>query len=220
MKQSRALIVFAREPRPGQVKTRLLKGLDPGLVTSLYKAFVADVLSQTNDIRDCARFLYYADLEPEPVFLSRFKADFVLVRQEGNDLGERMLRSAADCFRRGFQKVLIIGTDCLEITPGDFEQAFESLEHNDFCFGPSVDGGYYLAGMKKLRPEIFSGVEWGTSAVLTKTLDIIAKIEHNVGLLEEKEDIDTVESLKRFSGRMETVPGAEETRKILRTIKL
>ncbi|MGE0267474.1 MAG: TIGR04282 family arsenosugar biosynthesis glycosyltransferase [Candidatus Omnitrophota bacterium] len=220
MKQSRALIVFAREPRQGRVKTRLLKVLDPGLVTSLYKAFVMDVLAQTAGLKDCARFLYYADGETEPVFLNQFKSDFELVGQQGKDLGERMQRSASDCFQKGFQKVVIIGSDCLEITSGDLEQAFDRLEGSDFCFGPSSDGGYYLAGMKKFRPEIFTGVEWGTSAVLSKTLEIIGKIEHNVALLDEKEDMDTIESLKRFSGRMETVPGAKETKKILRTIKL
>lgn len=216
MNKKQALIVFAREPKPGQVKTRLLTNLDVGFVTDLYRAFIQDVMHVALDRPDWTPMLYYADREPDPPFLARYRAQCHVRQQQGEDLGERMHQAAADCFAEGFDRVVIIGTDCLDLTREDMVAAFECLHHIDFCLGPSTDGGYYLIGMRVIRSEPFRDVQWGTDTVLTKTLEKVDQIEHNVNLLPEKEDIDTLATLRRFARRMEAAPIAPYTTQYIR----
>lgn len=130
-----------------------------------------------------------------------------------------MFNAAEDCFGEGFERVVIVGTDCLDFTRDDLRVAFDRLTRTDYCIGPSTDGGYYLIGTRVSRREPFDGVEWGTATVLSKTLEIVEKIQHNISLLPEKEDIDTFASLVRFMARMEDSPGAPITKKFLREHK-
>lgn len=176
--------------------------LDVHFVTGLYRAFIQDVMSLALAGDGWSTFLYYADEQADPPILSGYRDRCPVIRQEGTDLGARMYHAARDCFERGFRRVVIIGTDCLEITSGDLEQAFAGLTDAEYCVGPSTDGGYYLIGMKVLRPEPFTAVDWGTNTVLSKTLEKVGQIEHNVTLLSEKEDIDTISALLRFRGRV------------------
>ena len=202
MTHSNALIIFAREPKPGKVKTRLLTDLDTGFVTGLYRAFIQDVMTLALRPGDWSPFLYFADDDADPPFLSEFRARCPVVPQQGEDLGARMYRAAGDCFALGYRRVSIIGTDCLEVTGVDIKQAFADLERTEYCVGPSADGGYYLIGMNVLRPEPFADIDWGTPTVLSKTLEKVRQIEHNVSLLSEKEDIDTIAALLKLRGRV------------------
>ena len=200
MTHSNALIIFAREPKPGKVKTRLLTDLDTGFVTGLYRAFIQYVMTLALRPGDWSPFLYFDDADPP--FLSEFRARCPVVPQQGEDLGARMYRAAGDCFALGYRRVSIIGTDCLEVTGVDIKQAFADLERTEYCVGPSADGGYYLIGMNVLRPEPFADIDWGTPTVLSKTLEKVRQIEHNVSLLSEKEDIDTIAALLKFRGHV------------------
>ena len=211
-----ALIVFAREPKQGRVKTRLLTDLDAELVTGLYRAFVQDMMRLALEEPAWQPYLYYADAEENPPFLSGFRDRCAVVRQEGKDLGERMFRAARDCFHQGHQRVIIIGTDCPALCAADLREAFTVLRETPFCLGPSADGGYYLIGMSVLRDELFFDVEWGTGSVLRKTLEKMKQIEHNVSLLSEKEDIDTVASLANYIRGHADDSGAPETAKYIR----
>ncbi len=214
IKKENALIVFAREPEPGKVKTRLLTEYDAGFVTGLYCAFIEDVMNVAVGTGGWTPRLYFAGNGPG--FLDRYRPHCDVVPQRGADLGERMYNAAADCFRDGYRRVVIIGTDCPDITAADVTEAFQNLTAADFCLGPCRDGGYYLVGMRRLRREPFTGVAWGTETVLSKTLEIIAQIKHNVILSAEKEDIDTPASLRNFAGRMEDSPEAPISKQYLR----
>ena len=81
-----------------------------------------------------------------------------------------------DVFDKGYESLLIIGSDCFELTTNNIEDAFSKLEKNDIVIGPSNDGGYYLLGMKKLFPFIFKNKEWSTESVLNET---ILELKHN-----------------------------------------
>lgn len=190
--------------------------LDAGFVSGLYTAFIRDVMQTALAGAGWVPHLYYADPQTDPPFLSGYRPQCAVVRQEGGDLGERMFRAARRCFEEGYRRVVIIGTDCPEVTADDLRAAFAELERNEFCLGPSADGGYYLIGMSVLRDEPFAGIDWGTATVLSKTLEIIAQIEHNVSLLSEKEDIDTLASLRNFIRRNRDVPAAQETAQFIR----
>jgi len=97
-------------------------------------------------------------------------------------------------FKNAYEKVVIVGSDLFDLKPTHIEDAFTALEKNEVVLGPSLDGGYYLLGMKKMHPNIFKNKEWGTDMVLETTLKDLEL--QNVKLLEALNDIDTFEDLK------------------------
>ena len=105
-----------------------------------------------------------------------------------------MLNAFQDGFSRGYEKIIIIGSDMYDLDQADLEDAFRALSQNDFVVGPAEDGGYYLLGMKKLKPELFTNKDWGASTVLTDTLTDL-KDEKKV-LLETRNDVDYYEDIK------------------------
>ncbi|MGB5270563.1 MAG: TIGR04282 family arsenosugar biosynthesis glycosyltransferase, partial [Eudoraea sp.] len=98
--------------------------------------------------------------------------------------------------QKGYQKIIIIGSDIYDLNSETIEAGFNSLENSDFVIGPAADGGYYLLGMKTLNKEIFLNKNWGTETVLEDTLN---NLNHKkVKLLQIKNDIDVYEDLKEF----------------------
>jgi len=148
MKTKSALIVFAREPKDGNVKTRLCRDLPHATVTRLYKAFVKDVLKIALDTKCDERFIYYAGSSSSIPFLRRLSNGFHLKKQRGQDLGERMYRAFVYCRKKNFDRIVIIGTDCLTLTSRDIEMALKKLNSYDCVLGPAQDGGYYLIALK------------------------------------------------------------------------
>ena len=113
--------------------------------------------------------------------------------QKGADLGERMQHAFETAFDQGYEKVIIIGSDLFELKPTHITTAFEVLESHEVAIGPSLDGGYYLLGMKQLEPALFKNKKWGTDSVLKNTLKDLQ--QQKVKLLEALNDIDTFEDL-------------------------
>ena len=193
-----ALVVFAREPKDGKVKTRLAESLPEKTVTALYKCFVEDILAVALAAECRSRYLYYAGGLPADAFLRRFESRFKFKRQTGEDLGARMHNAFIRCFAEGHDKVVVIGTDCLTLNADGIRNAFSGLDRNDVVLGPARDGGYYLIGLKRPLKYIFTGIRWGTAEVLPATKQRIARRGRSLYLLEEKRDIDTPEDLRAF----------------------
>ncbi len=126
-----------------------------------------------------------------------------------------MHRAFTYCHKKHFDRIVIIGTDCLTITVKDIEQAFKKLGAYDCVLGPSKDGGYYLIGLKGPNARLFTGIKWGTSSVLEQTVRKAGRLKKKTFLLREKEDIDTVSDLKRLSKRIKDTNIAPHTQKIL-----
>jgi len=215
-----ALIVFAREPAEGKVKTRLAKNLSAQDVARLYTAFVKDVLAVAQQARCDQRFIFYAADDGSIPFLKAFEGVFTLQAQYGNDLGERMLHAFSLCQNNGFNRVVIIGTDCLTLSADDIELAFSQLGQNDCVLGPSRDGGYYLIGLKEPDPRIFQGIEWSTDKVLSQTCFHLKAMQKQIDLLSEREDIDSLVHLQNFCRGDVACSTAPETRKILENIRM
>jgi len=114
-----ALIVFAREPKDGKTKTRLLRHLPVKMVTYLYKDFVKTVLKTARMVNCNHRFIYYAGTGSSIPFLNTFANQFQLKRQMGQGLGERMHRAFIHCAKQKYNKIIIIGTDCLSLTKNE-----------------------------------------------------------------------------------------------------
>ncbi len=115
------------------------------------------------------------------------------VLQEGDDLGERMFNGLAVGFAKGYENVVLVGSDCPSLNVEDINHSFTTLSSCDLVFGPSVDGGYYLVGMAEMYPELFINIDWGTPQVLRQSLDCTTDLE--VKMLPVLHDVDLPEDL-------------------------
>lgn len=199
--ESDSLIIFARFPRLGQVKTRLEPDLGAQHCLLLYKAMLGDCVERSFLI-DCCRYLYLdgCDLTEGRALAHRFqnqKAQGIKVcLQEGADLGERMWNAYTEVSRSS-SRVVIVGSDSPS-TPLEFiRSAFDVLVDSPLVIGPVDDGGYYLIGLSGPRQEVFQDIQWGTPSVLTETTRKLVCTDYR--LLPEWYDIDNRKGLDRLT---------------------
>jgi rSAM/selenodomain-associated transferase 2/rSAM/selenodomain-associated transferase 1 len=204
------LIVFARYPHPGKVKTRLARSLGDGLAAGLYRACVEHVFYECSRLPDWVRtHLFYSEREDEKAMTQWAPSAFRLVPQHGTTLGDRIENAFARIFRSGSQKAVILGTDIPDISAELIQHAITALNVADVVIGPTHDGGYYLLGMKRHIPELFDGIPWSTDAVCERTLATVASLGLRVEILHELFDIDTEADLRywcRTGGGSESHP--------------
>jgi rSAM/selenodomain-associated transferase 1 len=227
----KALILFAKVPKPGQVKTRLLPDLSPEQASRVYRAFILDTLSSTALLKGVKRILACDPTRRDPFFkglADRFELD--RIDQIGEDLGARMRNALTEAYRLGFDRAVIIGMDLPTLPSEHIEEAFRRLEKTprgpSVVLGPSADGGYYLIGCSGPVPPIFDGIAWGTERVLEQTLARIADRHLNAVLLPFWYDVDTLQDLRflaqhlKYLERKSGKPAAAETARVLKTLKL
>ncbi len=191
-----ALIIFAKAPIPGQVKTRLCPPLTPDEAASLHGSVVLDMLERSRGAASMDRFLACAPSSDHVFFkILEERHGIRLVTQIGDDLGARMARAMADAFTSGYRNVLVIGTDLPTLPGSTFAEAVKLLAVHDLVLGPTVDGGYYLIGLRKPAPELFTGIPWSTNRVLSLTREQAAARGLHTALLPVRRDVDTVEDL-------------------------
>jgi hypothetical protein len=182
-----ALIIFIRNPVPGKVKTRLAKTLGEEKALCIYRHLLDHTHRVTQHLA-CDKFVFYADALEEN---DLWEEDLYYKKlQSGEDLGRRMKNAFSCLFLSGYHKLLIIGSDCLELTTAIIECGFLQLDKQDIVIGPCPDGGYYLLGMKKDTPAFFEGKTWSTPSVLADTLADCRKCSLTYSLLPELNDID------------------------------
>ena len=185
------LLIFTRNPELGKGKRRLAAKVGDQTALDIYNFLLDHTVKITSNLY-AEKIVYYSDEIWEKDVWDNTVYDKKL--QQGEDLGIRMLNAFQDGFSRGYEKIIIIGSDMYDLDQADLEDAFRALSQNDFVVGPAEDGGYYLLGMKKLKPELFTNKDWGTSTVLTDTLTDL-KDEKKV-LLETRNDVDYYEDIK------------------------
>lgn len=161
MKQ--ALICFTRVPKPGRTKTRLMGLLTPEQCVELHTAFLRD-LAVVYDKLEMPLYVAYTD-DPDCGMLGKifFHAEGFFP-QTGETLGDKMANAIAYVLSQGFDAVVLTGVDPPMITSGHLETGFEALTTADIAIGPTVDGGYYLIGMKQSHPEVFRVPGYGGSS--------------------------------------------------------
>lgn len=187
-----ALIIFIRNPILGKVKSRLAKDIGDEKALQVYHLLLKHTLHITQTLK-CSKFIYYADeVNNQDIW---DKKDYIKRLQNGNDLGERMYFAMKDLFDAGFKKVLIIGSDCLEIKTEILEEAIIRLDQNSAVLGPAIDGGYYLLGLTSLISDLFVNKEWSSEKVAQQTLDDFVRLGISYGLLKELNDIDVASDL-------------------------
>lgn len=189
-----ALLVFAKLPVPGEVKTRLTGLLSEAEAAELYEAFVRDALEAYGPLPMDVRL--YVNAPPDAVPPGLVPGGVALHAQRGDGLGERMLRAFVEAFVAGYERVVVIGADHPTL-PVDFVRlAFEELaEPLRVVIGPSDDGGYYLLGMNDLYPALFEGMAYSHGAVFEQTLARAQEVAP-VSVLPAWYDVDTPAALR------------------------
>jgi len=187
----KALIVFTRNPELGKCKTRLAATIGDKSALDVYRFLLDHTVKITSPL-SADVYVYYSekireiDIWDTSIFRKK--------QQQGLDLGAKMQHAFTEVFGMGYQKAIIIGSDMYDINTQDLEDAFLTLEHNNFVVGPAQDGGYYLLGMKQLKTSLFKNKKWGTTTVLSETLQNLTL--EKVSILPEKNDVDYFEDIR------------------------
>lgn len=190
-----ALIIFAKNPERGKVKTRLAATIGKDAALSVYQRLLSHTASITKFIL-VDKFVFYSDnILQQDVWCNDL---FFKQTQEGNDLGERMKNAFAAIFRKDYSKIIIIGTDCPDLNADVITHAFKCLDSHDVVIGPAHDGGYYLLGIKQRCAQLFQNIRWSTHTVFEDTRMKCEHLNLNYSLLPTLRDLDLEEDLKYF----------------------
>ena len=206
------LLVFARVPALGRVKSRLAAGVGQPAALAVYR----ELLAITNTAIVAAGVpatVWLADTagpEPSAAETAEWATHAARCQPEG-DLGARMITAFAAAFTAGARRVAIIGTDCPGLRAGHLTEAFAALDTADVVLGPATDGGYYLLGLRRPQPELFANKAWSTASVLADTVADARRLGLRVALLPELRDVDTADDLAAWNATHSALPGPNIT---------
>ena len=191
------LIVFTRYPEPGKTKTRLIPLLGAEGAATLQRQMTEQTLAQVKELQSerlVSATICFAGGNQQ-LMQNWLGTSFDYQPQGDGDLGRRMAIAFETALEAGTQRVVIIGSDCPDLNAQLMMQAFQALEQHDLVLGPARDGGYYLIGLRRLIPELFTGISWSTTEVLQQTMNIAQKLELAVASLPLLSDVDRPEDL-------------------------
>lgn len=191
------LIVFTRYPEPGTTKTRLIPVLGKAGAANLHRLMAQRTIACALSLEKSRRLSVEIHRAggSQQLMQEWLGSNILCENQIDGDLGARMTAAFQNSFNSGVEKTAIIGTDCPDLKAEIMAQAFDKLSQHDLVLGPAKDGGYYLIGLRRSIPELFGGIHWGTSQVLTCTRAIAKKLDLNVAYLPTLADIDRPEDL-------------------------
>lgn len=221
-----ALVLYARAPRLGAVKTRLVPPLDPREALALHVALLEDSLALLRGAARRAAAAPYLSVsegwDPDdaslPRSLARAAARLDRLPQRGAHLGERLRSTFEQIAARGHAAALVIGSDSPTLPGERIETAFGRLRSGwDVVIVPAEDGGYCLIGARRPPPGIFEGIDWGTGRVLGQTLDACARAGARAAVLPPWHDVDRPEDLDRLRRELLSPCGAGPGRPARRT---
>ncbi|MGH9419964.1 MAG: TIGR04282 family arsenosugar biosynthesis glycosyltransferase [Thermoanaerobaculia bacterium] len=198
------LLVFARLPERGKVKTRLAESIGEERALAAYETMLRDLLASigTPSAETEIEMLWAPSQSANGDALTRAFGDFPTAMQTGTTLGDRLSMAFSErFFFHATQKIIAIGVDDPSLPRALIDTAFAQLDSCEWVVGPAEDGGYYLIGCRAVSfdPMIFEDVDWGTSTVFATTLSKIAEWQSTVAILPMRWDIDGVEDWERYS---------------------
>jgi hypothetical protein len=182
-----ALIVFQKNEVLGKVKTRLASTLGNVEALKIYQILIAHTHQVIQSVA-ADTYIFFSDYVPEGYETQA--SGFYLQVQEGKDLGDRMSNAFEFLFKKEYEQVLIIGTDCATLEQIHIQTAIQKLDLVDVVIGPAEDGGYYLLGMKNLVPSLFADMEWSTEEVLKETINRLTQGGLSYFHIETLSDVD------------------------------
>lgn len=197
------LIIFSRYPVPGRTKTRLIPLLGAAGAASFHRLMAESIIARCRQAASSLDLSLEVHVEggKEHQLKEWLREDLVLRRQDRGSLGKRMQEAFARGRPRQGRKVVLIGTDCPELTPMILEKAFARLDKVDLVLGPALDGGFYLIGLTRPADLLWQDVDWGSERVLAQILANAEKEQLSSILLEPLGDIDRPEDLARLLGQ-------------------
>lgn len=218
------LLIFAKYPQPGNVKTRLVPPFTFEEAAALYRAFLLDAVGILRALDPMIEpVLYITDAEEigsMRELISECGEDPVQIRvQQGAELGDRLLNAFSDAFEDGRTRVCAIGTDHPTLPTDYINEGFHALCQHDLTIGPADDGGYYLIGMRSMRPEIFQGMPYSQPGLYERTMRKGAELDLDVYTLPLWYDVDDLQSLRRLYAERGKLPEGSRTETLLRSME-
>ena len=193
-----ALIIFVKNPELGKVKTRIAKTLGDEKALQIYLALQRHIRNITINLH-LVKLLYYGEYIPdkddwdESIYLKKLQSD--------GDIGQRMYHALNEALQ-SFERVVLIGSDIAQISEEIILKAFKKLDGSDVVFGPALDGGYYLIGLKEVKEKLFSNIQWSTNTVLKQSILNAQELELEVSFVDELSDIDYAEDWKKYGWKL------------------
>ena len=201
----RVLVVMAKAPRQGAVKTRLMTSLSPAAVTTLYFCLLQDTLALVRSLNDVEVAIMCPESDVNE--LRQFAGnDATVVAQQGEGLASGLTSVFAHFTRTHPQRIIAFDSDSPHLPRSVLEAAFEMLSAHDLVVGPTHDGGYYLVGAKASRPQLFASDGMGTSSALERLLSRAQLLELSVGFADPFYDIDVIDDLTRLATELRNNP--------------
>ena len=219
------VIIFAKNPMPNQVKTRLIPALSPEQAATLYTAFLTDWCEALAKLRDVDRIVAYTPTEARSDLQTLIGSDAIYIPQIGADLGKRLTSATQWATEQGYTQIFLVGSDSPTLPISYISKASKLLDSRDIVIGPSTDGGYYLIGFSTTNiamtvPFIFEKIAWSTADVFQQTVARIQSLKATLGLLPPWYDIDTAEDLAFLHAHISALRLAGETVRAVRTESL
>lgn len=201
---NRTLVVMAKAPRPGFVKTRLVQSLSAEAVVELYRCLLNDTLALARSLKsvDVAIMCPASDAD-ELARLTRGAVEVVAQKGDGLAAG---LTSVFAHFGARRQRVVAFNSDSPHLPASILENAFDALETHDVVVGPTHDGGYYLVGAKASHPGLFESDGMGTKSALEALLARARELQLSVGFTDSFYDIDVKDDLTRLAAELRLAP--------------
>lgn len=189
-----ALIIFQKNPELGKVKTRLAGTVGDENALKIYTILVNHTHAIVENV-SAKKYLFFSNFIENDEKWSKYDKKV----QKGEDLGLRMFNAINAVKAEGAERIVVLGTDCYELTTELINEAFVALETKDYCIGPALDGGYYLIGTTLANEEVFLGKEWSTETVFEEAKNSIHAIGKQLHVLEALSDVDYEEDLKSLA---------------------
>lgn len=226
-----ALVLYARVPRFGRVKTRMTPWLGAGEALRLHAALLLDallLLRKAAEEAGATPLLSFSEpwdpgSSAEHRELAAATRGLALRPQRDGDLGRRLEATFTGLHAEGHREVVVIGSDCPELPPAVVRSAFEALRQAArVVLGPAEDGGYYLVGATPPIPAIFSGVPWSTGRVMEATLAALDRDSVRASILPRFGDVDVPADLERLAARAgrSASPAGGRTRAFIESLRL
>lgn len=210
-----ALGIFVKRPVPGIVKTRLAASVGNKRAAEIYGGFLKSIITKCETLAEKRTLGYVSEQQgeddPAREYFSKFESTgYELWPQPNGNLGHRMTEFFRTQLEQGASRVVLIGSDSPTLPVDFIQQAFQMLETKQIVIGPSTDGGYYLVGMNRFTPKIFTGIEWSSEAVLEQTVQRLKSANASLGLLPVWYDIDTIEDYRMMQAHQSAIEFASK----------
>ncbi len=191
----RAVVVTARYPQLGEVKSRLAADMGHEAALAVYRKLLHRCLAAVAEI-DATRYIFFTGTHDPETHEHASQLGFRCELQCEGDIGQRMANAFAKVWEQHpTAHVILVGTDVPDLSPAILNRAFDQLTSADAVLGPASDGGYYLIGLRSAEPTIFTDMEWSTDKVAVDTLERLKQASKTVACVDELHDIDYLADL-------------------------